>query len=90
MLNYSGEWVENKYCIEIHELTKDHLYGYYYKSIADYEENHKDNNGIKIELKHFLDPLLNGVCWEGTLPINEHHGTKNYLSQYYFVEVNGY
>ncbi|MBR5957213.1 MAG: hypothetical protein IKZ99_02500 [Salinivirgaceae bacterium] len=36
------------------------------------------------------DAILDGVCWEGTLPISEHHGAKNYSSRYYFVEVNGY
>lgn len=47
VLNYGGKWAEDKCYVEILEFNEDHIYGYYYKTPADYIENR-----VKVELRH--------------------------------------
>ena len=53
VLNYGGKWAEDKCYIEIQEFNEDHIYGYYYKSQADYLANR-----VKVELKHFSKEIF--------------------------------
>ncbi len=54
VLNYGGKWAEDKCYVEILEFNEDHIYGYYYKTPADYIENR-----VKVELKRHMATNVN-------------------------------
>lgn len=54
VLNYGGKWAEDKCYVEILEFNEDHIYGYYYKTPADYIENR-----VKVELKRHIATNVN-------------------------------
>ena len=49
ILNYGGKWAEDKCYVEILEFNEDHIYGYYYKTPADYMTSR-----VKVELKQHI------------------------------------
>lgn len=70
VLNYGGKWAEDKCYVEILEFNEDHIYGYYYKTPADYIENR-----VKVELKRHIATNVNissltiVAQWDGTISI---------------------
>ena len=100
VLNYGGEWAEDKCCIDIKELAEDHIYGYFYGTLTDYENYKKDSKkysiGTKVELKlvevaeefTFSDLTIIANA-DGTIDIAGHIETNTKLKEFALYMANG-
>ncbi len=96
IINYGGNWAENKCCIDIQEFNEDHIYGYFYKTMVDYESNHKSNSGTKVELKHLdieeqfkFEELTVIANSDGTIDVYGHIETNVKLKEFALYNIDG-